>query len=361
MSEILNEDIEKIANFYRDHLLSLANQKILITGATGMVGSYLALTLLAAAKNFFTQEDAPKLYFSCRSEEKAKQIFGDFIDSSYANFYYCPITSLDSEIEEGDVDYVMHCASPASPNIFKDDPVGVIDANVVYGKSLLDFSRKRNSQFCFVSSLEIYGDLKKEESPYWAVEGDFGAVSSLDQRSAYPLSKKLVENYAVAYKAQFDVPYSIARLSHTYGPGMSIDDNRVQTSFIKSALTTGKISLASDGLATRTYTYIADAAAGILLGFISKLEVFNIADKDSLISIRDLAKEVLVAAGKSEANLIFENEEHSDKLWSKITGLVVLDSTKLYQAGWVPKYSVSSGMKRSIMHFRSIAKTKYKV
>ena len=231
---------------------------ILVTGATGMVGQYIVWTLLGLAQK---EKIKLKVLVVVRSKDKAKRIFKEH-EGNVLQIVVQDVTEPFRINQK--IDYVIHAASPASPRYFKNDPVGVIGANVLGSFNTLEVAKKFNAEYCFISTLEIYGKIESaNKRDIYVREEDFGLMDSLDLRSAYPESKRLAENLCVSYGAQYGVDYKIARLTHTYGPGMDINDNRVQAEFIRQTLQSKDVVLKSDGTLRRTYTYVADSIAGI--------------------------------------------------------------------------------------------------
>ena len=209
----------------------------------------------------------------------------------------------------GPLDAVVHAASPANPASFAADPVGVVEANAFGAARLLDAVRGSGGWFGLVSTMEVYGRVRVDGTDEAVLdESAVGTVDPLDLRSAYPESKRLAETLCVAHAAQHGTRSDIARLSHTYGPGMPLTDSRVQAEFLRLALAGEPITLQSDGSMGRTYTYAADAAAAVVWLLVTArhrtgAEAFNVADEDSRTTIRGLAEAVLRAAGRDAADL----------------------------------------------------------
>lgn len=323
------------------------NSTILITGATGMIGRYLVHVLLTLAdiKNINT-----KVIALARNKDKAEKIFGESMDN-----LQILVGDVASPIEiEEKIDYIIHAASPASPQYFKKDPVGVISANTLGTFNTAELAKKNNAQYCFISTMEVYGQIESSsEKPVAVKEEDYGLVDILDLRSAYPQSKRLAENLCVAYGVQFKLDYKIARLTHTYGPGMDIKDNRVQAEFMRQALAGQDIVLKSDGSMMRTYTYIADTISGMfhILLKDEKQKVYNVANESAKISIKELAETISNHSDK-EVNIKFETTDRAKEMWSKFKGIYA-DSTKLKKLGWTPRISPDEGVNRSMRFYKT--------
>ena len=346
------KDLSQILNDAAKVLPTFEGKRVLITGATGMVGSYLAMSLLTHA-NEVGSERAPAVIASVRNRDKANRVFSAFIDSPFLEFHYSNVEDINFR-EIDDVDFIIHAASSASPSFFKNDPVGIIRANVEGTWRLLEFAERSNAKFCLISTLEIYGEIASGDALVYADESAYGALDSLSLRSAYPESKRLAETSCVAYHHQYGVRSVIARLTPTYGPGIELDDGRVQAEFLRKALLNENIVLLSDGSSRRTCTHIVDATTGILtvVAFGEETaEAYNIANADSEVSIRELAEETLVAAGRSKESLTYESS-NSNTLWSKSTGRIILKVDRLEALGWSAQIPLREGLARTIAFHR---------
>lgn len=352
MNNIIVEDARKIINDYRNTLGKLQGKTVYIAGATGMVGSYLVFTLMEYVGTL-TDDEKPTVIAGVRSAEKARELFASYLDNECFRIYAKDVTEI-TPSEIGPVDYIIHAASSATPTHFKNDPMGIINSNIIGTEKLLDAAHEYGARFCFVSTMEIYGEVYKEDVDgiVKVTEEDYGAVDPLDLRSAYPESKRMAENICIAHAAQYGTDSVIARLSHTYGPGMGLDDTRVQTQFMKSALNGEGITLLSDGTSRRTYTYIADACSAILLILLDGVqgEAYNIANEGTLISIKELAEIILGSAGESAGELSINIPTNDTNMWSRASGLTTLNAAKLVKLGWQPAIDVEKGVKRTLAY-----------
>lgn len=354
MNSIVDSDIDLILGDLQDVLAKLRGKRLLITGATGMVGQYLAKTVIAYAESL-NEDERPFLILSMRNAAKAETVFGDLLQRPYVESIIKDVVKLTSS-EVPNVDYILHAASSASPYFFETDPVGIIHANVRGTWNLLEIAQNADAILCFVSTMEVYGEIEPEGASgvAYAKESAYGAVDSLALRSAYPESKRMAENSCVAYAEQFGVQSVIARLTHTYGPGMSLSDGRIQADFMRKALNGEEIVLHSDGSSQRTYTYIADATSAILRVLLlgdTGAGAYNIANTQAEISIRNLAEVILLASGRSKSELGIE-ASGQNPMWNKATGRVVVNADKLTALGWAPRFSPQEGMARTAAFHR---------
>ena len=193
-----------------------------------------------------------------------------------------------------------------------------------------------------------YGDIWQMENDLGIKEEEYGAINSLDIRSCYPESKKLGENMCIAYKEQYGIDIKIIRPAHTYGPGMSIDDPRVQCEFMKKVLNNEDIIMKSDGTMERTYTYVADVVSGVFFAILNGNDVvYNVANEDAVISIRGLAETIISSKKNSKSRLIINIQ--NEKGWSKIKSKI-MNCDRLKSIGWTSLFNVRDGIERTMKY-----------
>ena len=250
------------------------------------------------------------------------------------------------EVEE-DVTYIIHAASPASPLIMQNKPVETIAANTIGTFNTLSLAREKYAAgYLFISSREIYG--QPEEGQEYFYEDTYGFVDQLNPRSCYSEGKKAAETMCVCFKEEYGLNTKIARLAHTYGPGMSIYDGRVQADFLKNVYHNEDIVLKSEGTAVRTYTYISDAVAALYRILLNSEDiVYNIGNEEGKVSIKELAEIMVSIYPERGLKLVFDIPEGGTKGTAPYT-LGILSSKKLRSIGWTPKYSVKDGFKRTL-------------
>lgn len=338
MNRVLEDDLKTII---AEDLSweKLKNKTVMITGASGMVGSYMlyVLLMLNDEKHYGIKVDAVmrnvnKLPEEIRNREDVNVVVAD-------------VTKDIPDV--GDIDYIIHAASPASPLIMQNQPVETIAANTIGTFKTLELAKEKNAEgYLFISSREIYG--QPDEGQEFFYENTYGFVDQLNPRSCYSEGKKAAETMCVCFHEEYGLNTKIARLAHTYGPGMSIYDGRVQADFLKNVYHNEDIVLKSEGTAVRTYTYIADAIAGMYRILLDSEDiVYNIGNEAGKVSIRDLA-EILVSIYPDRGlKLVFDIPEGGTKGTAPYT-LGILSSEKLRKLGWNPKYSVKDGFKRTL-------------
>lgn len=340
-SKLYFEDIDRTLR----HVVGmekLFGKSVLITGATGTIGSFVADTLIR-----FNHQNATKLkiYLAGRDLEKMRMRFEECENIEFL------IYDMESPIKfEVSVDYIIHAAGNAHPAAFNGDPVGTIIGNVESTFALLEYLKKHcGKRLLYVSSGEVYGQGDVSIS---AFEEEYaGYVNALSPRSCYPLSKRTTENLCVSYWKQYGVETVIVRPCHTYGPCMTTTDNRAHVQFFHNALDGEDILLKSAGRQMRSYNYVADCVSGLLTVLVNGEpgEAYNLANPESRLTIAQLAAKIAKAESKK---VVFENPTPIEIANQSPIAKQVLDTQKLEKLGWKPAFSIEEG----ISHTLSICK-----
>lgn len=327
----------------------LEDKSIMISGATGLIGSFLIDVLMYRNKNKLGRH---KVIALGRNEEKAKKRFGDYFEKDSFKFISCDINNL-SEVEKLPVvDYVFHAASNTHPAAYATDAIGTITTNIIGTYNLLEFASKHKvERFLFASTVEVYGENQGDTDAF--DESYCGYIDCNTLRAGYPESKRAGEALCQAYIKQKDMDIVIPRLSRTYGPTMLMSDTKAVSQFIKNGLNNENIVLKSEGTQFYSYSYVADAVSAIFFILLNgtKGEAYNISDEMSDITLRDLAK---LIADYSKTKVVFELPDAIESAgYSKATK-AILKNNKLKSIGWEANYSMEEGIKRTI----EILKTK---
>ena len=339
---ILHQDAEQILS-QKINWNKFEGTKILITGASGMLGSYITRTLcLLKEKNNWNME----VFVLVRNPQKLPADLKEKVNVIQQS------VSEPIQTEER-FDYVIHTASPASPLIMKDDPVGTIAANTLGAYYTLDLARQSNAKgYLFISSREIYGQPYEGQEEF--TEDTYGFVDPLSARSCYPEGKKAAETMCASFAQQYGLDVKIARLAHTYGPGMSIDDGRVQADFLRDVVNHRDIVLKSEGKPIRTYTYVSDAVAAMFYILLNSSEMaYNISSPESTVSIRQLAETLVDAYPERGLKLVFDIPKDQQNTGAAPFTLGILNSDKLNAVGWEPMYSLKDGLMRTVEYLEN--------
>lgn len=322
----------------------LRHSTVLVTGATGLIGSLLVKALVYRALIY---GDEIKVMAAVRNVEKARTVFRDQLlhEGQLLKFVVCDINSPISLTEP--VDYIVHSASITSSQDFISKPVDTIMTTLNGTRNILELARLKNSRsVAFLSTMEIYGKTDKER----VTETDSGYLDPLSVRSSYPQSKRLAENLCIAYHSQYGVDTKIVRLTQTFGPGISPDDNRVFAQFARSVIEEKDIVLHTSGSTCRDYLYTADAVRGILSILLSGKggSAYNLSNPDSYVSILDVACICKDISGKID--IIFEQNEAEAKKYFGETK-IQLDNSAFNKLNNFKRRSLRDSLIRMIQTF----------
>lgn len=319
-------------------LKKLTQCSVLLTGATGTIGSFVADALLRLNQK---ENAGIRVLLAGRNIERLQNQFGIHDDLKFLSY------DLNASIEfDEPVDYVIHAAGNAHPVAFNGDPVGTIVGNVDSTYRLLEYVKRHGGKrFLYVSSGEVYGqgDISLEAFD----EAYSGYVDILSPRSCYPLSKRMAENLCVSYWKQYEIESVIVRPCHTYGPLMTASDNRAHAQFLRNALARKDIVMKSAGTQMRSYNYVADCAAGLLSALVNGKagEAYNLANPQARVTIAEFAEKAAVA---EDCKVVFENPTETDVANRSPISKQVLSTKKLESLGWIPAFSIDEGIQHTL-------------
>lgn len=326
---IIQEDIEKICEAEYIPWNLLKNKSILITGATGLIGYQTVLALLYAdkAKNL-----GITVYAVVRNEQKAKKMFSLALSN---NLKFIVQDILEPFNITDKIDYIIHGASMTSSKDFIDYPVETIKTALQGTENILNFAKDNGIEgMVYLSSLEVYGvvDFSVKKVP----ENFYGSLDPMSVRSSYSESKRMVECLCASYASEYNLPIKVVRLCQTFGPGVSYQDNRVFAQFARSVIERKDIILKTDGSTERNYCYIRDTVTGILTVLLNgnKGDVYNIANKNTLITIRKMAEMLINQYPQSGSSLVFDIADDVIKLGYNPKIVMNLDTEKVESLGW---------------------------
>ena len=318
----------------------LSGCNILITGATGLIGSCLVEVLMSRPGIDY------HVYASGRNEKRAKERFKDFVQNPYFHFFkYDVMKPMEGYT---DFQFIIHAASNASPNFFATKPVEVIKANIDGVANLMDYGLQHGlKRFLFISSGEVYG----EGDGRVFTEDYSGYVNPTSPRSCYPSSKRAAETLCVSYGAEYGIDTVIARPCHTYGPNFTESDNRVYAQFIRNVLNGEDIVMKSTGAQFRSWCYVVDCVSAILHILLKgeNGQAYNIADESSNISIRELAEMIAEIGGKK---VVIDLPSDLEKAGFNVVTKSVFSSFKIRDLGWYPKDTIAENIKKTFLFIK---------
>jgi nucleoside-diphosphate-sugar epimerase len=326
----------------------LMGRTVAVTGANGLVPAYIVETLLFFNRTV-AQKDKVTVLAMVRNPASTIARFAHH--NAVPELTVLPVDLAMPLHYDGPIDIIVHGASPAVPRVYTKTPSELFIANGLGTFHLLSLARqKKTEQFLFLSSGEVYGQV--DPSKYPQNENTFGEIDPMRLRSCYAESKRFAENMCASLQVEFGVPSKVARLCHTFGPGVRLDDGRVYADFLRNIIDGGAIQLKSDGKAERTFCYLADATEALFTILFKGVagEAYNVAPPDSLTSIGKLAE--LLAASYSEGK-IDRPEPVAKAPAPNVPGAEVwpageADVSKLLSLGWRQKTSLLDSFDRTL-------------
>ena len=326
-------------------LEKLHGRSVLVTGATGLLGSFMVDALRLGNRE--RRLDC-MIYGAARSLAMLQKRFA--VGASEDNIEFL-VQDVTQEWGYANIfpDYIIHAAGGADPRSMYEKPVEVIKANTAGTGMLLELLRRAGrGRLLYLSSGEVYGETHIAEA---MGEQDFGHVAQDNVRSCYPLSKRLAESLCLSYVHEYGVEALVARPAHTYGPTHTEKDTRATAQFTRQAAQGEDIVLRSRGGQVRSYTYVADGVAGLLTVLLQGKvgEAYNVADTGTSVSIADFAR---MAAKVGDVSVRYEANDSRPTPVSR----AVLSDKKLRALGWRPNFTPEQGVAHTVAIEREIWK-----
>ena len=309
-------------------------KKILISGASGFIGSHLC--------DFFLENNYKVIgieNFLSGSIQNIKHIL------NHDNFTFIEKDICEKIFLKDQIDYLLHFASPASPNDYLKYPLQTLRIGSIGTENMLRLAMKNNATILVASTSEIYGDpLVHPQS-----ETYFGNVNPIGPRGVYDEAKRYLEALTIAYKNKKKVSVRIARIFNTYGPRMRKNDGRAIPNFINQALNNEDFTIYGDGSQTRSFCYIDDTVSAIVKLLLSKYQLpVNIGNPNE-ISILNLTKKINKILGKNSKLIFTDLPENDPKSRNPDISL----AKKVL--GWSPKINLEDGLDLTIKFYKKLS------
>ncbi len=308
-------------------------KRVLITGGAGFLGSHLC--------SRFLKEDFHVIAMDNLITGSLKNI-EEYFHLENFEFYHHDISKYVHV--PGEIDYILHFASPASPIDYLKIPIQTLKVGSLGTHNLLGLARAKKARILIASTSEVYGDPSVHPQPetYW------GNVNPVGPRSVYDEAKRFQEAITMAYHTFHGVETRIVRIFNTYGPKMRLNDGRALPAFVGQALKGQDITVYGDGSQTRSFCYVDDLVEGIYrLLFSDYVQPVNIGNPDE-ITIKEFADEIIALTGTTQ-KVIYEPLPQDDPKQRKP------DITRAKQVlGWEPKVSRKEGLKTTLEYFKSL-------
>ena len=310
------------------------NKTVLVTGSTGMIGQNVVHLLLALNERY---DSNIRIVAHARSKEKLNTLFSTELDQKQIFPIIQDIKDLSVDFP---VDFIIHTANiTGGSKQHLDFPMRTISTCLESAKKVLDIALENKGKVIFLSSLEVYGFTGESQDIY---ETSGGYIDCTNPRSSYSESKRMCECMFAAYAKEYGLGAYIARLTASFGYGVSPTDKRVFSQFAHSIMEHKDIVLKSTGKTIRNYCDAQDVASALLFIMVNGEPgtAYNVANKETEISIKELASKFIELYPESGSKLVFDLSKDATKLGYNAEMRNVLNTDKLNSIGWKAVFGI---------------------
>lgn len=313
----------------------MARKRVLVTGGAGFLGSHLCDRFIAEGYHVIAMDN-----LITGNLENIEHLFKleqfEFYHHDVSKFVHVP----------GELDYILHFASPASPIDYLKIPIQTLKVGSLGTHNLLGLAKAKGARMLIASTSEVYGDplVHPQSEDYW------GNVNPVGPRGCYDEAKRFQEAMTMAYHMHHGLETRIVRIFNTYGPRMRLDDGRVLPAFLSQALRGEPLSIFGDGSQTRSFCYVDDLVEGIYRLLLSDYPYPVNVGNPSEITIRQFAEEICRLTG-AELNIEYQPLPTDDPQKRQP------DISKAKEVlGWEPKVDRAEGLQRTLEYFKEKVK-----
>lgn len=309
----------------------MAKKRVLITGGSGFLGSHLCDKYIREGYHVICMDN-----LLTGSEDNVSHLFGnenfEFHKHDVTNYVYV----------KGDLDMVLHFASPASPIDYLEMPIQTLKVGSLGTHKVLGLAKEKNARFVLASTSEVYGDpnVHPQDEDYW------GNVNPIGSRGVYDEAKRFAEAMTMAYHRFHGIDTRIVRIFNTYGSRMRLYDGRALPTFMRQALNGEPLTVYGDGSQTRSFTYVDDLVEGVYrLSMSDEIEPVNIGNPDET-TILEFAEEIIEVTG-SNSEIVYEELPDDDP---QVRQPDISKAKRVLD--WEPKVERKDGLIQTLDYFK---------